>query len=155
MSVTDEKTARRALYARIAIARKKRGELLDDDIYRDKMAGLFKGRRSATALSVAELAAWASCLEKGQMELPRFARKAGNAQARKIHAIWADLGKKGVLRDPSRGALRGFCARVTGAASDVLIDPDMMAAADRGKVIEALKAMQARHGKELSHDAPV
>jgi phage gp16-like protein len=69
-------------------------------------------------------------------------RPSDNPQARKIWALWGDLCKrKGLVRTPTRAALRAFCKRLTGVS-----DPEWLTPEQANTVIENLKTWRARGG---------
>jgi phage gp16-like protein len=59
--------------------------------------------------------------------------------ARKIRALWIEMGKAGRIEDPSEKALRHFVKRMTGV--DAL---DWLTVAQANVVIESLKKWGAR-----------
>ncbi len=64
---------------------------------------------------------------------------------RMIHALWKSCSKLGVIDDGSRQALRSFCRRILFPGNDAIaVDPDTLDYAKASKVIDALKAMEAR-----------
>ena len=69
---------------------------------------------------------------------------------RYIHALWGELGQRGVLKRPDRAGLNAFIrARFEGHWSYVPIDVDALDDRDHiTDVIQALKAMLARVEKE-------
>ena len=69
---------------------------------------------------------------------------------RLIHALWGELGKRGVLKRPDRAGLNAFIrSRFEGHWSFVPIDVDALTDTDNiTDVIRALKAMLARAEKE-------
>lgn len=60
-------------------------------------------------------------------------------QARMARGLWIEMGKAGVVRDPSEGALNRFCKRVSGKEALRFCRPG-----DLNKLVEALKAMRDR-----------
>lgn len=64
---------------------------------------------------------------------------------RMIHALWNSCAKLGVIDDPSRQALRNFCRGILFPGIDAIaVDPDTLDYGKASKVIDALKAMEAR-----------
>lgn len=135
-------TARRAMLAKVHIATKALGMAEDD--YR---ALLFRltGKRSAGACQNQELQAMVSELERrGFNSKSAFSgrtRIAGHPVARKARAMWICLYELGVIRDRSERALETFGKRQLGV--------DRLHWADQSqgyRLIEALKALAARHG---------
>ena len=58
----------------------------------------------------------------------------------KLIALWREASAEGAIRDGSDAALRAFVARQTGVAAPQFLTPKQASA-----VIEAVKAMRARH----------
>lgn len=140
---------RRALLAAIHIARK---ELAIADDAWPELVQRVAGAPSCAMLSDDGLRAVKAELARlgARFTGPRFASappgkfvKAKKPTARKIWAQWTDLGRRGLLRNPSREACRAFCARMAGTGA-AATDPDFLTAAQAQPVIEALKAMQER-----------
>ena len=72
--------------------------------------------------------------------LPRAAKpQHGTWQADKMHALWEQLGRAGVLKDPSLQGLHAFVLARTGISS-----PAWLPAHSANAVIEALKAWLVR-----------
>ena len=71
---------------------------------------------------------------------------------RLIHALWGELGRRGVLKRPDRAGLNAFIrSRFEGHWSYVPIDVDALDDRDHiTDVIQALKAMLARAEKETA-----
>ena len=69
---------------------------------------------------------------------------------RLIHALWGELGKRGVLKRPDRAGLNAFIrSRFEGHWSFVPVDVDVLTDTDNiTDVIQALKAMLARAEKK-------
>lgn len=130
---------RRALLAMLHIARKDLG--LDEDTYRAVLERV-TGSSSAARLTDHEIAKVVDAFRlqgwvpkrNGQPTTKRSA-----PHVRKVWAIWGDMCKAGIPREPTRHALRAFVERMTGVA-----DPEWLDAQQTNVVVEALKAWQVR-----------
>lgn len=136
---------RRAMTAKIAIARKQLGMLEDD--YRQILFDT-TGRLSATECSEAQLAAVLKVLaSKGFRAMPKGGKVvARHPTALKARALWISLYQLGVVHNPAEDALEAFAAKQLGC--------DKLAWArqsDAFKLIEALKDMGRRAGWAM-HD---
>jgi phage gp16-like protein len=138
-------TRRRAMLAKIHVARKQLQ--LDEDDYRQILLDE-TGRTSAGDCTEAELERALKRFEaKGFKPLP----KAGGAQgagrpaqhpvARKARALWISLYHLGAVRSPDEKALEAFAKRQLGCERLVWANQS-----HGYRLIEALKAMAARHG---------
>lgn len=143
---TDRETARRrAEIAKIHVLKKRAG--LDDPTYREMIARLSNGKRSAADLTQGERSALLDEFKRlgffeGNVHAARLDDFSdAEPQARLIRALWADLAKIGVLRDPSEKGLRRFIKRTANVDSIGWLD-----AHQASSVIEALKAMKQRTG---------
>lgn len=142
MAANIGKSVRHNDLAQIHIAKK--DLLLDDDTYRKMLFTVarvnsardldFAGRKQV--LEHMKARGW-----KPKQHVPaRTARaRADDPQSRKIRALWIELHKAGKVDDPSEDALAAFVKRQTGV--DAL---QWAAKAQKGAVIEALKAWQLR-----------
>jgi phage gp16-like protein len=99
---------RKALIAKVKIAQKQLG--MDDDTYRDFLAGVTRGKRSASILKVWELENVVKAMRaKGFKDKP--ANDAGSRpqadddQSRLIRSLWLQLHETEKVRDPSERAL--------------------------------------------------
>jgi phage gp16-like protein len=128
---------RRALYAAVHAAAAKAG--LDDAAYRDMLEAQ-TGRRSAKDCGAAQLRA---VLDHLNGEVRTF-RPSPRAEVRMIHALWADLKRRGALKTASKAALRTFCARQVGLKGQAATDPEFLNTRQCRAVIEALKAWIGR-----------
>ncbi|SMD02449.1 regulatory protein GemA [Rhizobium sp. RU36D] len=64
---------------------------------------------------------------------------------RMIHALWKSCSTLGVIDDGSRQALRNFCRGILFLDdTKIAVDPDTLDYGKASKVIDALKAMEAR-----------
>ena len=124
------------------------------------------GKASMRDMSVAELRRLRDELNritgfgrgKGRRGKPTAGRKAEyhppafRGDVRLIHALWGELGQRGVLKRPDRAGLNAFIrSRFEGHWSFVPIDVDALTDTDNiTDVIQALKAMLARAEKETA-----
>ena len=143
---------RRALLARLHIARKELA--LDEDTYRAALQRI-AGASSARDLSdeaiervLAEFRrrGWRPGKARGGRSARRARRwrpPAKHAHQRKVWALWGELKRRGVWRDPNPASLVKFVRRLTGVD-----DPDWLTPAQSNKVIEALKDIGHRAGIE-------
>lgn len=136
---------RRNLLAQAHIAKKQLG--LDDGTWQALVLRV-TGHESCKDATDRQLSALIEALktqgfktESGASGRPPF-QKARKPQARLVYALWGALGEMGALKDPSKGALRTFCAHQLdlGAATD----PDLLTNAQLDPVIHALKAWNQR-----------
>jgi phage gp16-like protein len=135
---TDDPT-RRADLAAIHVGKK--NLRLDDETYRALLWTL-TGRESSAELNAPQRKAVIErmrALGLQRKPLAHTVTRMNQAQAKKIVAMWIELAKKGIVRDPSDRALNHFIARVTKVSHINWLRP-----AEANKVIEALKAMAAR-----------
>lgn len=107
------------------------------------------GRYSATKLTNAQLMKAVEEMKrlgfkvKPKQDLagkPASARKlADDGQSRKIRALWLEMHKAGIVRDPSEGSLAKYIKRLTGVEALQWLDTQQAIG-----VIEVLKKWQAR-----------
>ncbi len=136
---------RRALLAQVHIARKELA--LDDDTYRAVLKRV-TGRSSARDIDDAGLRAVLAEFRRHGWQ-PRRRRGRGinwrpaspYPHVRKVWAVWGELKRRGIWRDPRRNSLARFVRRMTGVD-----DPDWLTAPQAHDVIEALKEMGERAG---------
>ena len=132
--------SRRAQLAMVHIARKDLG--LDEDTYRDVLERV-TGKRSAGDVTDFELTLLIADFKKrGWAPKPKAAtapKRSAVPQVRKVWAIWSDMCRDKVVREPTKAALRAFVKRMTGVA-----DPEWLSPEQCGVVIEALKAWRKR-----------
>lgn len=140
---------RRGLLAMVHIARKDLG--LDEETYRAALEQVAAGKSSAAELSDAELSrmvdhfrahGWTPKTTTG-----RPVRRSDASHVRKVWAIWGDMCKAGIVRTPTRAALRAFVERMTGRA-----DPEWLTPLEANRVIEGLKAWREREQAKPSID---
>ncbi|MES2753135.1 MAG: regulatory protein GemA [Pseudomonadota bacterium] len=132
---------RRALLAKVHVA-KKQLQLADDDyravIYR------VTGNISAGACTEKQLAAVVEAFARQGFDAkarPAGPRPADHPAARKARALWISLYQLGAIENPSEQALEAFARRQ--------LKVDRLQWADQAlsyRLIEALKAIAARHG---------
>lgn len=137
---------RRAMLAKVHVARKELG--LTEDDYRLALWEQTK-EWSAGDCSEAQLKALLAHFErqgwKSRPRKPGGRRAADHPAARKARALWISLHHLGAIRNPSDKALEAFAARQLNVMA--------LQWADQGqcyKLIEALKAIGARHGWDQS-----
>ena len=141
---------RRALLAQLHIAQKELG--LDEETYRAALQTI-AGAPSARDLSddaiervLAEFRrrGWRPGKAGGDRSARRSRRwrpRAKYAHCRKVWALWGELKRRGVWRDPNPASLVKFVRRLTGVD-----DPDWLTPDQANKVIEALKDIGQRAG---------
>lgn len=136
---------RRAMLAKVHVAKVQLG-LVDDD-YRAvlmRVAGCASAGDCTDAQLIAVLAEFAA---KGFSASAKrtAARRADHPVARKARALWISLAHLGAIADPSERALEVFARRQLGC--------ERMQWANQAlgyKLVEALKAIAARHGWDQS-----
>ncbi len=133
--------ARNPQHAQIQIARKEL-KLVDDD-YRSLLKRV-TGHMSSTQLNAADRS-------KVILELRRLGWQGGSKPqrkasekpyVRKIFALWGQLKKDGIWKNPDRKSLITFVKKMTDRD-----DPEWLSYAEATQVIEALKAMQVGNAK--------
>ncbi len=139
---------RRSLLAQVHIARKDMG--LDEDTYRALLRRI-TGQHSAAAVDDAGLRqvlremrrlGWRPAARQRTGRAGRKWRAASPyPHVRKVFAVWGELKRRGIWRDPRRTSLAAFVRRMTGVD-----DPDWLTAPQARLVIEALKDIGARAG---------
>lgn len=135
--------SRRTMLACVHIARKDLG--LDEGAYREVVSRVSGGRcSSAGDLTERELERMIASF-KARGWRGGAPKRSGSAHVRKIWALWGDMCRKGVVREPTRAALRAFVTRMTDVG-----DPEWLTPAQAIVVIEALKAWQARRSEGAS-----
>lgn len=134
---------RNPLLAKLHIARKDLA--LAEECYRAILTRI-TGQDSGAGLTDAQLAAvlaefrrlgWQA--SKAASTAPRYRPKSSKDYVAKIFAIWTDMGRLGLLKDPSRAALISF---VRGMSA--VDDPNWLEVGPAIKVIEGLKSWRAR-----------
>jgi phage gp16-like protein len=120
----------------------KRQLKLEDAEYRAVLRAAF-GKESCTEMTDAQL--WVVIGEFERMGFRRTGtgapdgKKSERKVIRLIFGLWTELGRKGLIENPSRPALLAFVARMTGVSH-----PDWLDNAQATKVVEALKAIRNR-----------
>jgi phage gp16-like protein len=127
----------------VHMAKKELG--LDDETYRAVLEQVTR-HSSAAECSDAELLGLVEAFKRrGWTPKPRLRddgrprRPSNNAHVRKVWAEWNALIRTGVVRNPTREALRAFVERLTGIA-----DPEWLSPQETNRVVEALKAWRGR-----------
>lgn len=128
--------ARNPLLAQIHIARKELA--LDDDDYRALLERI-TGRRSASGMSDPDLLRVIGELKRLGFRPKGGRRKSDKSYVRLIFALWGQLKKDGIWRDPHPQSLRRWVEKMTGVG-----DPEWLGYAQATPVIEALKKMRER-----------
>lgn len=139
-----ERERRRIDLAKIHLAKRQLG--LDDTAYRSLLRNV-AGAESAAVLDragrlmVLEHLRWLGFS-------PRPARRrASPGQFRKIRALWLDLHRNGLVRDPTEPAMRRYIRRMTGLAR-----PDRLSLEQASTVIETLKQWRKRSPARADRD---
>lgn len=107
-------------------------------------ATLKDGKYSASTMTIGQLCQAVETLKKQGFKVKhnqdKSARKlAGDAQAKKIRALWLDLHEQGIVRNPSEASLNAYVKRLTNV--DAL---QWLTTEQASGVIEALKKWQQR-----------
>ena len=124
-----------------------KGQLgLDEDAYRALLVQVTR-KNSLRAMSererldvVDELKRRGFRIKSGGKKLPVSVKP----YIRKIHALWSNCARLGVIETGSREALRTFCKRFVDPDGKVAVDPDLLSFEQASPIIEALKKMEAR-----------
>lgn len=127
---------RRAMLAKVHLAKKDLG--LSDDDYRAILARVAH-RRSAGDCTEQQLDAVLREFRRLGWRAKRGTKRSDVPEVRKVWALWASMCKRGLVRTPTRAALRAFVKRMTGVA-----DPEWMSRQQAVAVIEGLKAWEKR-----------
>ena len=132
---------RRALLARVHIARKEMG--LGEDAYRALLLRV-TGEESAGDATYAQLVKVLADMTRLGWKPKNATRRSEKPHVRKIWALWTSM--KMLLADPSRVALQSFTARQTRSVQNPLgiADPDFLNVAEAKKVIHGLDGWRAR-----------
>ena len=142
--------SRNALLAQIHIAKKELS--LDDETYRDVLQRV-TGQRSSAQLNdnqrgkvVAELKRLG--FRPKSTHAAKGRRISDKPYVRKVFALWGELKRKGVWRDPSPHSLRRFVKKMTATEGDDGCDDlEWLTWPQANIVIEALKKMKERGDK--------
>ncbi|MDR3437161.1 regulatory protein GemA [Telmatospirillum sp.] len=133
-TVTDPH--RKALSAKIHVAKKQLG--LDEVTYR-AMVERVTGKSSTKDAVTSKLIDLVKELEaKGFRNTSTF-HPSSKPDVRKIYALWGELKRLDALDNPTKAALRAFCARMA-ATGTATTDPEFLTPAQCRQVIEGLKA---------------
>lgn len=120
---------------------------MDEDTYRLMLQSIGGNKSSTTLMTISELEKVLEHLKsRGFRVIPNKAgtmRKAENAQARKIRALWLELYEMGEVKNPSEYSLSRYVKRITGIDHLNWIDVD-----EGIKVIETLKRWIQRAEKK-------
>lgn len=132
---------RRAMLAKVHIA-KKHMDLSDDD-YRSILQRV-TGRGSSADCSDAQLHVLLSEFKRLGWKEPGSGRTSSKPHVRKVYAVWNEM--RGLLEHGDAEALRSFVRRQTKSLKnpDGISSPDWLDPVEANKVIEGLKAWQAR-----------
>lgn len=134
---------RTKLIQKIHVARRQLG--LDDADYRATLKAA-TGKDSSALMTSVELGKAIEAFEAlGFKQTFRGApdgRKSTRPGIRLIFGLWAELGRNGVIENPSRPALLAFVKKMTG-----IDQPDWLDNKQANAVVEALKAMLGRAKK--------
>ncbi len=127
------------LLAQIHIARKELG--LDDDTYRAVLIRITHKPSSAVMSAAERCKVIAEFKRLGFKPKGKHSRRptASKPYVRKVFALWGELKRKGIWRDPSPQSLRHFVKKMTGCD-----DPEWLEYHQASQVIEALKKMKER-----------
>lgn len=143
--------SRQSLLACVHIAKKDLG--LTDDTYRAVLERISGGRSSSKDLTDRELElVIASFRARGWAPRPKpkddastavrradKGRRSESPHVRKVWALWGEMCRDGLVREPTRASLRAFVLRMTKVS-----DPEWLRPAQANIVIEALKAWAER-----------
>jgi phage gp16-like protein len=110
-------------------------------------ATLKDGRYSASTLSIGQLCQAVETMKaqgfKVKHRKDKSSRKlAGDAQSKKIRALWLEMHGQSIVRDPSEASLAKYVKRLTDVDALQWLDTQQASG-----VIEALKKWQKRCGK--------
>lgn len=131
--------SRDSLLAQIHIARKELG--MDEDTYRSVLLRVTR-KPSSAAMSPAERRKVIAEFKRlGFKPKSSFGQrpKSDKPYVRKVFALWGELKRKGIWRDPSPHSLRHFVKNMTDCD-----DPEWLTYPQASRVIEALKRMGDR-----------
>ncbi|MGZ5056446.1 MAG: gp16 family protein [Methylobacter sp.] len=111
-------------------------------------ATLIEGKYSATTMSIGQLSQAVEAMKRLGFKIKhnkdKSARKlAGDAQSKKIRALWLDMHNQGIVRNSSEASLNAYIKRLTGV--DAL---QWLSTEQASGVIEALKKWQKRCSNE-------
>lgn len=142
---------RNRLIQQIHVAKRQLG-LLEAD-YRALLAGATGGKASCSEMSIAELGAVIEALVKSGFKagFKGNAKHSDRKVIRLIFGLWMELGKRGLIENATKPALRAFVERMTrppgGTDGSGIGDPEWLDNTAANKVVEALKAIRDRGKK--------
>jgi phage gp16-like protein len=131
---------RKALIAKIHVAKAQLG--LDEATYR-ALVERVTGKTSSKDASTGKLVDLVNELKAHGFRDGGAFRPSVKPDVRKIYALWGELKRLGALENPSRAALRAFCARMT-SAGGAATGPEFLTPLQCRAVIEGLKAWSER-----------
>lgn len=146
---------RRQLLAKVHVAAKQLR--LTEDVYRLVLQRV-TGQDSARLCTDAQLVAVLEEFQRlgwqppqrptpDQAGAPQRAarRRSGKPQTRMIWALWNDMAAAGLVKAPTRAALRSFVMKLAGVS-----DPEWLSVRQASDVIEALKAWREREASKAT-----
>jgi phage gp16-like protein len=113
-------------------------------------ATLKDGRYSATTMSIGQLSQAIEVMKASGFKIKHRKDKssrplAGDAQSKKIRALWLEMHAQGIVRNPSEASLAAYIKRLTGVDALQWLSSEQAAG-----VIEALKKWQQRVNDKVS-----
>lgn len=107
-------------------------------------ATLKNGKYSASTMTIGQLCQAVETMKKQGFKVKHNKDKsaralAGDAQSKKIRALWLEMHDQGIVRDPSESSLAAYVKRLTGVEALQWLDTQQASG-----VIEALKKWQNR-----------
>jgi phage gp16-like protein len=110
-------------------------------------ATLKDGKYSASTMTIGQLCQAVETMKQQGFKVKHrkdtSTRKlAGDAQSKKIRALWLEMHNQGIVRNPSEASLAGYVKRLKGVEA-----LQWLSSAQASGVIEALKKWQARCAK--------
>ncbi len=107
-------------------------------------ATLKDGKYSASTMTIGQLCQAVETMRKSGFKIKhsndKSSRKlAGDAQSQKIRALWLDMHKQGIVRNPAEASLAAYVKRLTNVDALQWLDTQQASG-----VIEALKKWQQR-----------
>lgn len=134
---------RNRLIQQIHVAKRQLG--LAEHEYRALLAGATGGKESCSDMGLGELSSVVEALVKSGFKtgFKGNAKKSDRKVIRLIFGLWMELGKRGLIENATKPALRAFIKRMTGVD-----DAEWMDNPTANKVVEALKAIRDRGSKE-------
>jgi phage gp16-like protein len=140
-NTTQIDTVRNGLIAKIHVAKKQL--VIDEEAYRALLQSEVK-KDSLKAMSVWELEKIVERMTKLGFRVQKSSdNRTHDRQSKKIRALWLDLAKSGLVKDPNESALCAFVKRRTGVDALQWLSTEQAA-----KVIEVLKKWSGRAGSK-------